>query len=268
MRGLCKTQCGCMIEYEPHEFSDGFVYYLPRNLDKTIHQCALFQMFEELYDNPDPNLEEMYEENRDVIHYIAVYNENHPMPAKPEGVDEGIIRGAYLLRPSRSGDGPLVRLLGSGPIMLQAMAASEILESHGVRCEIWSVTSYGELRREAKANAEWNLLNKDSEGKVSWAEKCFADGKVTVAVSDNIAAVPDLIREWVGGKYIVLGTDGFGRSDTRDALRQFFRINAEHVALAALSGLVDTGVLHPDEFISIRDNLSISGEETLDITEI
>jgi len=213
-------------------------------------------------------LEEMYEENRDVIHYIAVYNENHPMPAKPEGVDEGIIRGAYLLRPSRSGDGPLVRLLGSGPIMLQAMAASEILESHGVRCEIWSVTSYGELRREAKANAEWNLLNKDSEGKVSWAEKCFADGKVTVAVSDNIAAVPDLIREWVGGKYIVLGTDGFGRSDTRDALRQFFRINAEHVALAALSGLVDTGVLHPDEFISIRDNLSISGEETLDITEI
>jgi len=213
-------------------------------------------------------LEEMYGQNKDVIHYIAVYNENHPMPAKPEGVDEGIIKGAYLLRPARTREGPLVRLLGSGPIMLQAMAASEILESHGVRCEIWSVTSYGELRREAKANSDWNLLNKASEVKVSWAEECFADGNVTVAVSDNIAAVPDLIREWIGGKYIVLGTDGFGRSDTRDALRQFFRINAEHVALAALSGLVDTGVLHPDEFISIRDELSISGEDIPDVTEI
>ena len=165
-------------------------------------------------------IEEMYVDNQDVLHYIAIYNENYPMPAKPKGADEGIIKGMYLLRGAPKGDGPLVRLIGSGPIMVQVLDAVEKLETYGVRCEIYSATSYGELRREGLACDRHNRLHPTEEVQKPYVETLLAEPLPTVAVSDNMAAVPDMIRQWVSGPYTVLGTDGFGQSDTREALRR------------------------------------------------
>jgi len=211
-------------------------------------------------------IEDMYVQNNDVIHYIAIYNENYPMPAKPEGVDEGIVRGMYLLRGAPKGDGPIVRLLGSGPIMMQVLQAVELLEGYGVRCEIYSVTSYNELRREGLACDRTNRLNPTNAMVQPWVETMLAEDLPTVAVSDNMAAVPDMIRQWVTGPYTVLGTDGFGRSDTRESLRRFFEVDAASITVAALSSLVRSADLDADVYMRALSDLSIETERH-DITE-
>ena len=201
-------------------------------------------------------IKEMYHENKDVLHYIAVYNENYPMPKKPEGVDEGIIKGLYLLRQAPQGEGPVVRLIGSGPIMLQVLAAVEMLEDLGIRSEIWSATSYGELRREAAEMTRWNRHNPDQKPRISWVEQMLGNHSLpTIAVSDNIAAVPDLIRPWVDDQFVLLGTDGFGRSDLRENLRSHFEIDANHITLNALSLLVKNGDIEKDTFSKFKQNL-------------
>ena len=210
-------------------------------------------------------IEEMCGEEKDVIHYITVYNENHPMPPKPEGVDEGILRGLYQIESNKDAK---VRLLGSGPIMLQVHRADELLANWNVNCEIWSVTSYGELRREAADATRWNRLHPAEERKSSWVADHLDDSVgTTVAVSDNMMAVPEMIRQWVGGDYVVLGTDGFGRSDTREALRRFFEIDAEHVALAALSSLVERGEISAEIYNQAVESFGVSFERD-DITSI
>jgi pyruvate dehydrogenase E1 component len=206
-------------------------------------------------------IDEMYGQNKDLLYYIAIYNENHPMPPKPEGVDEGIIRGLYRLRGAPQGDGPVVRLIASGPIMLQAFEAVELLETFGVRSEIWSATSYGELRREGLEVNRWNRQNPDKEAKQPWVQQHLGSGVYpTIAVSDNMAAVPDMIRQWVGGDYTVLGTDGFGRSDTRPALRRFFEIDAVAITLAALSSLVRDGSFDAKVYTNAEKQFAISNE--------
>ncbi|MGY8735195.1 MAG: pyruvate dehydrogenase (acetyl-transferring), homodimeric type, partial [Candidatus Poseidoniales archaeon] len=206
-------------------------------------------------------IEEMYGQNKDLLYYIAIYNENHPMPPKPKDVDEGIIRGLYRLRGAPKGDGPVVRLVASGPIMLQAFEAVELLEEFGVRCEIWSATSYGELRREGLEVSRWNRQNPDKEAKQPWVQQQLGSGKYpTIAVSDNMAAVPDMIRQWVGGEYSVLGTDGFGKSDTRPALRRFFEIDAVSVTLAALSSLVRDGSLDAEVYTTAEKKFTSSNQ--------
>jgi len=211
---------------------------------------------------------DMCENDSDVIYYLAVYNENYPMPAKPKDCEEGILKGLYKLREAPTGDGPMVRLIGSGPIMLQVLDAVEKLETFGVRSEIWSATSYGELRREGMDVARWNRLHPGESMKTSWVEQQFGDDKAPiVAVSDNVAAVPEMIREWVHAPYTVLGTDGFGRSDTRPALRRFFEIDGEAVALAALSSLVREGRLEVSVYNDAMSSLGVSTERT-DITSL
>ena len=212
-------------------------------------------------------IDEMYAQNKDVIHYVAVYNENYPMPPKPKGVDEGIVRGMYLLRGAPKGDGPVVRLIGSGPIMVQVLDAVEKLETFGVRCEIYSATSYGEMRREGLECDRWNRLHPSEEARKPWIEDLLSEALPTVAVSDNMAAVPDMIRQWVSGHYTVLGTDGFGRSDTREALRRFFEIDGAAIALAALSSLVRDGSIEAKVYAKAEKNFGISTERN-DITEL
>ena len=213
-------------------------------------------------------IDEMYKENKDVMYYIAVYNENYPMPSKPKDCEEGILRGLYKLRNTPKGDCPVVRLLGSGPIMLQLLAAVEILENYGVRSEIWSVTSYGELRRDGLECERTNRLNPGSERVVPYVEQQLGDGKhPTIAVSDNQIAVPDMIRQWVGGDYTILGTDGFGRSDLRPALRRHFEIDSEHIALASLSALVKAGEVDYEVYQKAVKDLEVNLERK-DITEI
>jgi len=211
---------------------------------------------------------DMCENDSDVIYYLAVYNENYPMPAKPKDCEEGILKGLYKLRPAPDGDGPVVRLIGSGPIILQVLDAVEKLETFGVRSEIWSATSYGELRREGMEVSRWNRLHPGESLKTSWVEQQFGDDKAPiVAVSDNVAAVPEMIREWVHAPYTVLGTDGFGRSDTRPALRRFFEIDGEAVALAALSSLVREGRLEASVYNEAMTSFGVSTERS-DITRL
>ena len=203
-------------------------------------------------------IQEMYVDEKDVIYYITVYNENHSMPAKPSDSDEGILRGLYRISGTEN---PSVRLLGSGPIMLQVEKAAKMLEERDISCEIWSVTSYGELRREAADIERWNRLHPTKDTRISWvAEHLDESVGTTVAVSDNMIAVPDLIRQWVGGDYVVLGTDGFGRSDTREALRRFFEIDAEHIVLATLSSLVRRGEIESSVFDNAIREFKVSTE--------
>ena len=186
-------------------------------------------------------IDEMWGKDLDVFHYIMLYNENQQQVAKPEGADEGIIRGAYVVQQPEGKDPPSVRILGSGPILQYARGASSILESeYGVSSEVWSVTSYGELRKDGLDSERHNRLNPQDK-RAPYASECFGDDTPTVAVSDYIAAVPEMIHRWVGGRYVVLGTDGFGRSDTRESLRRFFEIDTESIVLAALSALEQEG---------------------------
>jgi pyruvate dehydrogenase E1 component len=187
------------------------------------------------------------------------------MPVKPEGVDEGILRGLYRLK---EGGEAKVRLLGSGPIMLQVERAAEMLAERNIPCEIWSVTSYGELRRDAADAERWNRLHPSESPRSCWVSEQLDDSVgTTVAVSDNMMAVPELIRQWVSGDYVVLGTDGFGRSDTREALRRFFEIDAEHIVLAVLSSLVRRGEIDSNVFDETLKELGVSLQRD-DVTSI
>lgn len=182
---------------------------------------------------------EMWGDNQDVIYYITAYNENYCMPPKPEGCDENIMKGLYKFQAAKPGGKHEVRLIGSGAIMKQALEAVDVLANFGVSAEVWSATSYSLLHREAVAwERERRLLVQKPE---PWVKKCLGNGVVTVAVSDSMTTYAMLIHPWVGGEYIVLGADGFGRSDTREELRRYFEVDREHVALAALSGLANAG---------------------------
>ena len=190
----------------------------------------------------------MLEDQEDVFYYVTVTNENYPHPAMPEGAQEGILRGLYRLRATADSQrGPRVQLLGAGTLLREALAAAELLEQDwGVAADLWSVTSFTELRRDGLAVERRNRLHPSAAPVLSWVEQCLAPtaGPV-VAVSDYLRTVPDLIRAWVPRRYVTLGTDGYGRSDTRAALRRFFEVDRHHIALAALKALADDGALDP-----------------------
>ncbi len=188
----------------------------------------------------------MYEAQEPVFYYLTLHNENYEMPAMPEGAREGIVRGMYRLR-SRQAESPLgrVQLLGSGAILREVLRAQDILaERYGVSSDAWSVTSYKELRREAMAAERWNRLHPGDAPRQSYLERIVrgAEGPF-VAASDYMRLVAEQIAPWLPDRLVALGTDGFGRSDTRRALRRFFEVDAECVALAALRELAARGIL-------------------------
>jgi pyruvate dehydrogenase E1 component len=173
-------------------------------------------------------------------------NEKYVHPAMPEGAREGILRGLYPLTRSRVEEGaPRVRLLGSGTILREVMAAAELLEhDFGVGSDIWSVTSFNELARDGRAAERWSRLHPEEDPRVSYVERCLARGTgPVVAASDYVRAHADQIRAFVPASYHVLGTDGYGRSDTRRKLRKFFEVDRFHVAVAALVALADEGAI-------------------------
>jgi pyruvate dehydrogenase E1 component len=160
----------------------------------------------------------------------------------PEGVQEGILRGMYLLR-AASGK-PQVQLLGSGTILCEVLAAADLLrDDWGVEAEVWSVTSFTELRRDGIEVERWGMLHPTDEPRRAYVTEQLAEGIPTIASTDYIRAFADQIRQWVPGRYSVLGTDGFGRSDFRSALRRFFEVDRHYVAIAALKALADEGKL-------------------------
>ncbi len=191
----------------------------------------------------------MLEAQEDVFYYVTVANENYPHPPMPSGAKDGILRGMYRLR-----EGPEAQLLGSGPILREVLAAAELLEKDwGVKAGVWSVTSFTELRRDGMQVERARRLGREAE---SWVESCLKPtaGPV-IAASDYVSAVADLIRPYVPRKYVALGTDGFGRSDTRAALRAFFEVDAKSIVLAALAAMAHPSVARARQVYGVDDAL-------------
>jgi pyruvate dehydrogenase E1 component len=188
------------------------------------------------------------EATEDVFYYITLFNENYAMPPMPEGAKEGILKGLYKLRPSTLlARGAKVHLFGSGPILMQALRAQELLaQEFGVAADVWSVTSYKELRREALEVERWNFLHPTAAPRRSYLEQVLAGEEgAFLAASDFMRSVPEMITRWVPGGLYPLGTDGFGRSETRAALRRHFEVDAECIAAAALYRLSLRGAVKP-----------------------
>jgi pyruvate dehydrogenase E1 component len=212
-------------------------------------------------------LRRMLAEQEDVFFYITLMNENYHHPAMPEGAAEGILRGLYLLRGSET-RGPRVQLLGSGTILNEVLAAAELLESDfGVAADVWSVTSFTELRRDGIEAERWNMLHPLEEPRQAYVTSRLGgrEGPV-VASTDYIRAFADQIRQWVPGSYRVLGTDGFGRSDSRRALRRFFEVDRHYVVVAALKELADSGAVEPDRVREAIERYGIDSEAPMPTT--
>jgi pyruvate dehydrogenase E1 component len=189
-------------------------------------------------------LERMYRDGENVFYYVTLTNENYQHPPMPEGLREAIVRGMYLLREA-DGAGPRVQLLGSGAILREVIAAADLLrDDWQVAADVWSVPSFNELRRDGIDAQRWNLLHPEEPRRACWVERCLGPrpGPV-VAATDYVRAFADQLRPFVPRRYSVLGTDGFGRSDTRAKLREFFEVDRRWVALAALKTLADEGEL-------------------------
>jgi pyruvate dehydrogenase E1 component len=187
-------------------------------------------------------LRRMYAQGEEMFYYLALYNDNYLQPVMPEGVEDGILKGLYKFK---AGEKKKIKahILGSGPIINSALKAQEILaERYGVSADVWSATSYKLLRTDAIRCQRWNMLHPTEAPKKSYVEQLLAkEPGAFVAVSDNIRTVPDQIAPWVPGGLFTLGTDGFGRSDTRARLRRFFSVDAESTVIGTLYALAQRG---------------------------
>jgi pyruvate dehydrogenase E1 component len=197
----------------------------------------------------------MYVEQESIFYYLTVMNEQYAMPAMPEGAKEGILKGLYRFRPTTLGDAKLrAQLFGSGAILPEVIRAAEILESkYGVGADVWSVTSYGELYRDGHAAERWNMLHPAEKPRVPYVTQCLKDAPgVFVAASDYLKALPDSIDRWLPRPIVTLGTDGYGRSENRAALRDFFEVDYRYVVVATLAALARDGKIDasiPDQAI-------------------
>ncbi|MGE4632303.1 MAG: pyruvate dehydrogenase (acetyl-transferring), homodimeric type, partial [Planctomycetota bacterium] len=210
----------------------------------------------------EEGMRRMVGQQEDVFFYITLYNENLDMPPMPEGCREGILEGLYRLDAAPEGDGPTIRLLGSGPMLPKARAAAAALhEHHGVRAEVWSATSYTQLRRQALETDRWNLLHPGSTPRVPRVSQLLDDSDdPVVAVTDYVRELPDMVRPWVSAPWTSLGTDGFGRSDTREELRRFFETDEKSIEIAALAALARNGQIDPQVVQSAIERHGIDPE--------
>jgi pyruvate dehydrogenase E1 component len=202
-------------------------------------------------------LRRMYTERENRFYYITTMNENYAQPAMPEGVTEGIVRGMYRLH---AGDGaPQVRLGGAGSILREVEAAAEILKKDfDVSVEVWSLTSINELVRDGQRARRWNLLNPDQEARVPYFTAQLEGSKAPfVVATDYMKSLAEPLRAFCPAPFHTLGTDGYGRSDTRAQLREFFEVSRRWVAYAALASLVESGELGAAELVAARDKLGI-----------
>ena len=190
----------------------------------------------------------MFDDDEDIFYYLTLYNEPYAQPAMPEGAAEGIVRGLYLFRPAPNERKHKAQIFGSGTMMSEALKAQEQLaEHHDVSADVWSATSYQQLRVDGLETERWNRLHPEEPRRVPYIAQCLeqADGPV-IAAGDSIKAVPDQIARWVPAPFVPLGTDGFGRSDTREALRRHFEIDADHIVVGTLAALAEFGDVKPE----------------------
>jgi pyruvate dehydrogenase E1 component len=204
----------------------------------------------------------MYQEGEDLFYYITLYNEDYPMPPMPEGSREGILAGLYKCN-AASGAKATVQLFGSGSILNEALRAQQILgEKYGVSADVWSVTSYNQLRRDALAIERWNRLHPAEPEKRPYILSALdgSEGPI-VAASDYMKVVPDQLSPWLRGRLVTLGTDGFGRSENREYLRRHFEVNAESIAGAALSRLAREGTFDAARARQAFEELGVNTEK-------
>lgn len=208
-------------------------------------------------------LHRMYEKGEELFYYLTLYNEKYPMPAMPEGSREGILKGLYKFRPAPEKSKVHAHIFGSGPIINQALRAQTILaEKYGVAADVWSATNYKWLRNDALSARRWNMLHPTETPKKSYIETLLAKEKGPfVAVSDNMKIVPDQIAPWVPGGLMTLGTDGFGRSDTRASLRRFFEVDAELTVIATLYALAEKGAIEKKVVEKAIKDLNVDPEK-------
>jgi pyruvate dehydrogenase E1 component len=209
-------------------------------------------------------LKKLYQEGETAIYYISVENENYEMPAMPEGVEEGIVQGIYKLSSREVKQAKArVQLFGTGPILRCVLKAQEMLaEKYQVASDVWSVTSYTQLRRDAQSCERWNFLHPLEKPRQSYIERVLAGTKGPfIAASDHVRALPEQLLRYIPGDYFVLGTDGMGRSETREALRRHFEVDAESVTLAALHRLTKQGVFQLEDVAKAIKELDYNPEK-------
>jgi pyruvate dehydrogenase E1 component len=208
-------------------------------------------------------LRRMYEKGEEVFYYLTLYNEKYMMPAMPEGVEEGILKGLYRFKKSPQKSKLHANIFGSGPIIVEALKAQDILaEKYGVAADVWSATNYKWLRNDAINAQRWNLLHPTETPRKAYVETLL-EGETGpfVAVSDNMKIVPDQIAPWVPGGLTTLGTDGYGRSDTRERLRRFFEVDAEMIVIATLNALAKLGKLEKKIVAKAIKDLNVDPEK-------
>jgi pyruvate dehydrogenase E1 component len=213
-------------------------------------------------------LRRMCTEQESVFYYITVMNENYAHPAMPAGAQAGILSGMYRLKTGGKGK-VRVQLLGSGTILREVLAAADLLqEKFNIPADVWSVTSFSELRREALDVERWNARHPEDEPRTSHVASCFAETTGPfVAATDYMKLVSDQIRQWVPGRYVVLGTDGFGRSDGREALRHHFEVDRKSVVVAALKALADEGSVDSSMVSRAMSELGVDPEKPNPVTQ-
>jgi len=208
-------------------------------------------------------LKRMYQDGEDIFYYLSLYNENYHMPAMPEGVEEGILKGLYRFKTGPDETRIKAHIIGSGPITLQALKAQQILgERYGVSADVWSATSFKALRTDALRCRRWNMFHPAEPPRKSYVETLLdKEQGPFVAVTDNIKTVADQIAPWVPGGLTTLGTDGFGRSDTRERLRRFFEVDAECTVVATLHALAQRGAVEPSLVMQAMKDLDVDPEK-------
>jgi pyruvate dehydrogenase E1 component len=225
------------------QHEDGHSHILAGTIPNCISYDPTFQ--HEVAVIVHHGLQRMFVDQEDVYFYLTLMNENYVHPDMPAGVEEGIVRGLYRLRETKKPGRKHVNLMGSGTILVQAMKAAEMLkEDFGVTADIWSATSLNELARDGQDAARWNRLNPLAEPRVPYVAQELAKAKGPfIAATDYMRNFAEQIRAFVPGRYTVLGTDGFGRSDSRVNLRRFFEVDAAHIAAAAMVDLHREGAI-------------------------
>jgi pyruvate dehydrogenase E1 component len=232
-------------------------------LASTVPTCAAYDpaYAYEIAVIVQDGIRRMYQEQEDRFYYLTLYNENYPMPPMPEGVADGILKGIYKFKAAEKGKATL-QLFGSGPILNEAVRAQQILaERYGIAADVWSVTSYNELRREALRTERWNRLHPGEAPRRPYVVSALgsAQGPI-VAATDYMKVVPDQVAPWLPGRMVTLGTDGFGRSENREYLRRHFEVNAESIVTAALSRLARDGKFDVVKAAKAFEDLGVSTE--------
>jgi len=248
-----------------HQDGNSHVHALPVPNLKAYDPAYAYEIAVIIQDG----IRRMYKDGENWFYYITVMNEPYAMPPMPSGAREGILKGMYKFRPSTNKKAKLkAQLFGSGAILNEALRAQQLLEQkYGVAADVWSVTSYKELYNDAIEAERWNRLHPGLKPKVPYVSECLADSQgVLVAASDYLKTLPNMIAKWMPRRLAALGTDGFGRSEGRTALRDFFEVDAKFITLATLYELSLDGKLDVKTVEKAAEDLGISKDKRNPVT--